>query len=196
MSFDALQRSPSKFLVYSGEAILKRRNQDDDTVEFYLEPDPEGHPFAKHRAGKLEHGSKFFITCFEIDESGEPINQELKLHLKRAISSGIRQANRNKWVAAAGALCRNTMFQAFVKMKISHMDKDEKKAFSMGLKREIPLNKSLMDGPWAEDVSAAYVRYRCGIKTRAMLGFDSKGTERFQKVREEYWAYMFDKQEA
>ena len=191
--YDDLFRNPTKYLAYSGEAILSQRDLEANSVGFYLELDPDGHPFGRFKAGPLEHGDRFYVVAFQIGDDGEPLNQDMRLHLKRALGSSIRKANRNRWVQAAGALCKSKPFHNFLKVWIKRLPPQAKGEFAA----ELPLKLKgagleTLDGPMAEEFATNFLRYHCKIRSRSELGQNAEATERFRQLREQYYAFLFD----
>lgn len=193
MTIDSLLKHPERYLTYSGEIVLKSRSHEPETVEFYIEPDPDGHAFGKHKAGSFEFGDRFFAVIFEINASGDPVDQEMKLHLERALSSSIRNSNRNKWVQSAGAICRDTRFYRFLKWKIMRMTPGDKKSFALTLPPKLTdQGIEVLGSPDAEEFATNYVRYYCNIRSRSELGLNRDATQKFSRLRREFLTYCFD----
>ena len=174
MSYNDLQRSPEKYILYAGEVILKSRGFHDNSVCFHLDIDVP-YPFGGKKAGPVEYGDRFYAVIYQIDEEGLPINQNMAkemstLHIDpaRIITSSIM-------------MCKDTRFHDFIQITA----KGHLASLILKMKRR-------QDKIGLEQLARDYITAICGINSRAELKSDNDARKKFIRLRRDFNSYIYD----
>lgn len=200
---DDLIENPDEYIAFESEVMLSHWKDTPEGmyVTFLIHPDfvddPfPAHPFKKHRAKGLspERGTRFWMRAVELGDDDEPINQEMRSRVRRALDQ--REGNGARLSREAAILCRTPLFQAFVRDEISQASAQDRKEYlqimphglAVSLKE---LGRSAFDEPGlAAELCKFWMYASLGIKSRKQLDSYPQKVLTYQaKIIEPY--YMF-----
>ena len=138
-------------------------------VSFWLDAEGGDHPFAGCTGRGSDHpGDMFAVVFVELDDDDEPINQE-----KRRRLEAVRGNRGGALARLAGQWCSNEQFLQYLSEKVQ-IPKTTK---------EQPTSRPV-DWWRQDDRAARWIRWMCGIESRADLDHNAKAAETFhEKIR-------------
>lgn len=186
-AFDKIARNPERYLVYSGEAML--RDYDGESVSLWLS-DPaklEGH---KRSADHPDKGTRYLMVLVEIGDDQEPIDVDLREQFVGALKETVKPLTTpEKIVKQAALLCKDRDFHRFVHAQIKGFSDEQKTAYiASGVPRwltDLGLG-SFNEPAHAEEWAKYYLYYRCQVHSRKQLGFKNEYKDRFYAVQADF----------
>jgi hypothetical protein len=167
----AITRVGDEQVFYQGELMLAGGGNplgQGMWVRFWMDEEATSHPFSgcAGRRGN-DPGDLFEAAFVELDDDDEPINQEKRARLERANGA-----------PKGGAMCRWAAMRGHDGL------------FLQWLSEEMPLpDKKLRPVAWwaREDHVARWIRWLCGVESRADLDNNAKAGEIFhERIRRPY----------